>query len=65
MSAVQKRLASYILKEHFGDIVERVGTYLTRKGARTLKDIVSETKLKKGQVSLQSCEINNSNSSPL
>ena len=52
MSAVQKRLASYILKEHFGDIVETVGSYLIQKGARPLRDIVSETKHKKEQVSL-------------
>lgn len=50
MSTVQKRLASYILREHFGDIVEAVGSYLVQKGARSLKDIIFDTKLKKEQV---------------
>lgn len=50
MSTVQKRLAIYVLREHFGDIIEAVGSYLVQKGARSLRDIVFDTKLKKEQV---------------
>lgn len=51
MSASQLRLASYILKEHYGDIVEEVGLYVLRKGWTTLACIKQDIKLNIGKVS--------------
>lgn len=50
MSVQQKRVASFILKEHYGEIVEKVGTYLVAKGPRPLRDIIRDTKLTQDQV---------------
>ena len=50
MSVQQKRLASLILKEHYGQVVEKVGTYLVAKGPRPLRDIIRDTKLTRDQV---------------
>ncbi|XP_031566026.1 DNA-directed RNA polymerase III subunit RPC3-like [Actinia tenebrosa] len=57
MTTVQRRLASYILREHFGDIVETVGSYLVQKGARSLREIIFDTKLKKEQVQKALCSL--------
>lgn len=39
MTAEQGRLASLLLREAFGEVVEDVGTYLIKHGPRTLSDI--------------------------
>ena len=39
MSASQLRLVSYILKEHYGEIVEKVGLNILRKGWITIGNI--------------------------
>ena len=52
MSVPRKRLASFILKEHYGDIVEKVGLYLVSKGPRNLREIIDYSGLKKEQVSV-------------
>ncbi|XP_048584194.1 DNA-directed RNA polymerase III subunit RPC3 [Nematostella vectensis] len=57
MTAIRKRLASYILREHYGDIIEAVGNYLISKGARTLREIIHETKLKPEQVQKSLCSL--------
>ena len=50
MSVQQKRLASLILREHYGEVIEKVGTYLVAKGPRPLRDIIRDTKLTRDQV---------------
>lgn len=55
MSVQQKRAASLILKEHFGEIVEKVGTYCVGKGPRPLRDIIRDTKLPRDQVQKALC----------
>ena len=50
MSVPQKRLASFILKEHYGETVEEVGLYLVAKGPRNLREIVEYSGFKKDQV---------------
>lgn len=55
MSVQQKRVASLILKEHYGEIVEKVGTYCIAKGPRPLRDIIRDTKLTRDQVQKALC----------
>ena len=55
MSVQQKRVAAFILKEHYGEIVEKVGTYLFAKGPRPLRDIIHDTKLSRDQVQKSLC----------
>lgn len=55
MSVQQKRLASLILKEHYGEVVEKVGCYLVAKGPRPLRDIIRETKLSRELVQKSLC----------
>lgn len=55
MSVQQKRVASIILKEHYGEIVEKVGTYCIAKGPRPLRDIIRDTKLPREQVQKALC----------
>ena len=50
MSKIQIRVASYVLKEHFGDLVENVATQLLHKGRQTLREVAAETKLGKEEV---------------
>lgn len=50
MSVQQRRVASLILKEHYGEVVEKVGTYLVAKGPRPLRDIIRDIKLTRDQV---------------
>ena len=57
MSAAQKCLASHILKEHFGELIEKVGAYLVGKGPRSLKEGIQETGLKKDEVQKALCSL--------
>ena len=50
MSVQSQRLAELILKEHFGDIVAKIGVFLLKNGSRNLKDITSRLKLSKANV---------------
>ena len=50
MSKFQISLCSLILKEHFGDVVEKVGVYLIKKGLTPFKVIVQETALSSEKV---------------
>jgi len=50
MSKVKSHLAHYIIKEHFGDIVEKVTAYLICEGEKSLKDIVRNTTLSNEEV---------------
>lgn len=55
MSASQLRLASFILKEHFGEIVEEVGLYILRKGWTTLAGLKQETSLNIAKIKRALC----------
>lgn len=55
MSVQQKRVASLILKEHYGEVVEKVGSYCIGKGPRPLRDIIRDTKLPRDQVQKALC----------
>ena len=50
MSVCQTRLASQLIGEHFGDIVEKVCTHLIRNGPKPLRVIAQETGLINDQV---------------
>ncbi|XP_071401377.1 DNA-directed RNA polymerase III subunit RPC3 [Centroberyx affinis] len=43
MTAQEVRLCGLLLQEHFGDVVEKVGTHLLRGGAQNLRTIIHET----------------------
>ncbi|XP_068998812.1 DNA-directed RNA polymerase III subunit RPC3 [Embiotoca jacksoni] len=43
MTAHEVRLCGLLLREHFGEVVERVGTHLLKSGAQNLRTIVHET----------------------
>ncbi|KAJ8289988.1 hypothetical protein GJAV_G00007470 [Gymnothorax javanicus] len=43
MTVQEVRLCGLLLQEHFGEVVEKVGTYLLRTGAQTLRAIAHET----------------------
>ena len=43
-------LCSIILKEHYGDVVERVGCSLAKKGSLPIKLLSDDTNLKIAQV---------------
>lgn len=45
MTAQEVRLCGLLLQEHFGDVVENVGTHLIRNGVLTLRALAHETKL--------------------
>lgn len=45
MTAQEVRLCGLLLQEHFGEVVEKVGTHLLRNGAQTLRAVVHETGL--------------------
>ena len=57
MSAVQKLLASHILEEHFGSLVEKVGTCLVARGHQTLRDVVRDTGLATEEVQKALCSL--------
>ena len=50
MSKQQVRVASLLLDEGFGSLVEQVGTHLLKHGASNLGEIVQGTGLKRNQV---------------
>ncbi|XP_053743436.1 DNA-directed RNA polymerase III subunit RPC3 isoform X1 [Synchiropus splendidus] len=43
MTSQETRLCSLLLKEHFGEVVEKVGTHLLKNGAQNLRTIIHET----------------------
>ncbi|MEQ2216744.1 DNA-directed RNA polymerase III subunit RPC3 [Xenoophorus captivus] len=45
MTVQETRLCGLLLREHFGEVVEKVGTHLLRSGAQNLRTIVQETNL--------------------
>lgn len=45
MTTQEVRLCGLLLREHFGEVVEKVGTQLLRNGAQNLRSIVHETGL--------------------
>ncbi len=53
MSKQQVRLASLLLQESYGELVEGVGTYLMKHGKCSLGEVVRGTGLKPNQVSEQ------------
>lgn len=54
MSKVKAYLCSCIIKEHFGDIVEKVTAYLLENGYKSLKEICKNVKLTREEVSCYS-----------
>ena len=50
MSKVKAYLCSCIIKEHFGDIVEKVTAYLLENGYKSLKEICKNVKLTNEEV---------------
>ena len=50
MSLLQIGLACSLLKENFGDLVEKVGSYLLHHGGVSLVDITGGTRLTQNQV---------------
>lgn len=50
MTQAEIKLCSLLLREHFGEIVERVGTLLVRAGAQPLRMLVGDTGLSLEQV---------------
>lgn len=50
MTQAELRLCSLLLKEHFGEIVEKVGSSLLRTGPRPLRLLVGDTALLPDQV---------------
>lgn len=45
MTAQEVRLCSLLLREHFGEVVEKVGVHLLRSGALTIRVLAHETGL--------------------
>ncbi|XP_042279489.1 DNA-directed RNA polymerase III subunit RPC3 [Thunnus maccoyii] len=45
MTAQEVRLCGLLLQEHFGEVVEKVGTHLLRNGAQNLRAIIHETSI--------------------
>ncbi|KAM3613939.1 uncharacterized protein V6R79_007376 [Siganus canaliculatus] len=43
MTAQEVRLCGLLLREHFGEVVEKVGTHLLKSGAQNLRTIINET----------------------
>ncbi|KAJ3597912.1 hypothetical protein NHX12_001428 [Muraenolepis orangiensis] len=43
MTVQETRLCGHLLREHFGEVVEKIGTQLLRSGAQNLRTIVSES----------------------
>ncbi|XP_060906471.1 DNA-directed RNA polymerase III subunit RPC3 [Labrus mixtus] len=43
MTAQEVRLCGLLLREHFGELVEKVGTHLLRSGAQNLRTVIHET----------------------
>lgn len=45
MTVQEVRLCGLLLREHFGEVVEKVGTHLLKCGAQNLRTIIHETGL--------------------
>lgn len=43
MTTQEVRLSALLLREHFGEVVEKLGTHLLRNGSQTLRTMVQET----------------------
>ncbi len=52
MSLLQIGLASSLLKENFGELVEKVGSYLLHHVGVSMTDIIKGTELTQNQVKL-------------
>ncbi len=50
MSLLQVGLASSMLQETFGELVEKVGSYLLHQGGVSISDITKGTELTRKQV---------------
>ncbi|XP_025071058.1 DNA-directed RNA polymerase III subunit RPC3 isoform X2 [Alligator sinensis] len=55
MTQAEIKLCSLLLQEHFGEIVEKIGTYLVRTGGQPLRVIVSDTGTSLDQVKKALC----------
>nr|XP_009924303.1 PREDICTED: DNA-directed RNA polymerase III subunit RPC3 isoform X2 [Haliaeetus albicilla] len=55
MTQAEIKLCSLLLQEHFGEIVEKIGTYLIRTGTQPLRMIVNDTGLLLDQVKKALC----------
>ncbi|XP_075048526.1 DNA-directed RNA polymerase III subunit RPC3 [Mixophyes fleayi] len=55
MTQVEARLSSLLLQEHFGEIVDRVGTFLIRTGSQPLRVIANDTGTSLDQVKKSLC----------
>ncbi|XP_042747209.1 DNA-directed RNA polymerase III subunit RPC3-like [Lagopus leucura] len=55
MTQAEIKLCSLLLREHFGEIVEKVGTYLVRTGSQPLRAICADTGLALDQVRKALC----------
>ncbi|NXI66372.1 RPC3 polymerase, partial [Anseranas semipalmata] len=55
MTQAEIKLCSLLLREHFGEIVEKIGTYLIRTGTQPLRMIGSDTGLSLDQVKKALC----------
>lgn len=43
MTVQEVRLCGLLLREHFGEVVEKVGTHLLQNGEQNLRTIIQET----------------------
>ncbi|NXU22365.1 RPC3 polymerase, partial [Thalassarche chlororhynchos] len=55
MTQAEIKLCSLLLQEHFGEIVEKIGTYLIRTGTQPLRMIINDTGLLLDQVKKALC----------
>uniref|UniRef100_A0A803YBZ4 DNA-directed RNA polymerase III subunit RPC3 n=2 Tax=Meleagris gallopavo TaxID=9103 RepID=A0A803YBZ4_MELGA len=55
MTQAEIKLCSLLLREHFGEIVEKVGTYLVRTGSQPLRAVCADTGLALDQVRKALC----------
>ncbi|KAG8432050.1 hypothetical protein GDO86_019517 [Hymenochirus boettgeri] len=55
MTEIESKLCSHLLKEHYGEMVDRVGTYLLRNGSQPLKVIANDTGTSLDQVKKTLC----------
>lgn len=55
MTANEVRLCGLLLREHFGEVVEKVGTHLLRNGQQNLRTILHETGMPLDQVKKSLC----------
>ncbi|XP_021239474.1 DNA-directed RNA polymerase III subunit RPC3 isoform X2 [Numida meleagris] len=57
MTQAEIKLCSLLLREHFGEIVEKIGTYLVRTGSQPLRAIVADTGLALDQHNLATYQL--------